>query len=56
MSVTKVKDSGRSNMKRSLVMTVIGKDRPGLVKELSAIIEAHGGNWEESRMGHRAGE
>ena len=42
-------------MKQSLVMTVIGKDRPGLVEKLSAIIEAHGGNWEESRMVHLAG-
>ncbi len=43
-------------MNQSLVMTVIGKDRPGLVESLSAIIEAHGGNWEESRMIHLAGE
>ena len=43
-------------MKQSLVMTVIGKDRPGLVEELSAVIEAHGGNWEESRMVHLADE
>ncbi len=43
-------------MKQSLVMTVIGKDRPGLVKSLSAIIEKHGGNWEESRMVQLAGE
>ncbi len=43
-------------MKQSLVMTVIGKDRPGLVEGLSAIIEEHGGNWEESRMIHLAGE
>lgn len=43
-------------MKQSLVMTVIGKDRPGLVESLSAIIEKHGGNWEESRMVQLAGE
>ncbi len=43
-------------MKRSLVMTVIGEDRPGLVEQLSAIIEDHGGNWEESRMVHLAGQ
>ncbi len=34
----------------SLVMTLIGKDRPGLVETLSAMIESYGGNWEESRM------
>ena len=43
-------------MKQSLVMTIIGKDRPGLVEELSAVIETHGGNWEESRMVHLAGQ
>ncbi len=43
-------------MKQSLVMTVIGQDRPGLVESLSAIIEAHGGNWEESRMVRLAGQ
>lgn len=43
-------------MKISLVMTLIGKDRPGLVESLSAIIEAHGGNWEESRLARLAGE
>jgi glycine cleavage system regulatory protein len=41
---------------QSLVMTVIGRDRPGLVKALAAVIEEHGGNWEESRMAQLAGE
>ncbi len=40
---------------RSLVMTVIGPDRPGLVEELSNIIVDHNGNWLESRMSHLAG-
>ena len=39
----------------SLVVTVIGKDRPGLVESVSAAIEAHGGSWVESRMSHLAG-
>lgn len=43
-------------MKESLVMTLIGKDRPGLVQSLSTLIEEHGGNWEASRMVHLAGE
>jgi glycine cleavage system regulatory protein len=42
--------------KESLVMTLIGKDRPGLVASLSAIIDRHGGNWEESRMVELEGE
>lgn len=39
----------------SLVVTVIGKDRPGLVESVSAAVEAHGGSWVESRMSHLAG-
>ncbi|MGB5811030.1 MAG: ACT domain-containing protein [Polyangiales bacterium] len=39
----------------SLVVTVIGKDRPGLVQSVSAAVEAHGGSWVESRMAHLAG-
>ena len=40
----------------SLVVTVIGKDRPGLVESVSAVVEANGGNWVESRMSRLAGE
>ena len=32
----------------SLVVTVIGKDRPGLVESVSAVVEQHGGSWVES--------
>jgi glycine cleavage system regulatory protein len=39
-----------------LVLTVIGRDRPGLVELLAAEIAKHGGNWEESRMAHLAGK
>lgn len=40
----------------SLVVTVIGKDRPGLVESVSAAVEAQGGSWVESRMSRLAGE
>ncbi len=43
-------------MMESMVMTLIGKDRPGLVESFAAVIENHGGNWEESRMVQLAGE
>jgi glycine cleavage system regulatory protein len=39
----------------SLVLTVIGADRPGLVEALSETIAAHGASWLESRMAHLAG-
>ena len=40
----------------SLVLTVIGDDKPGLVDSLSGIIAEHGGNWLESRMAQLAGK
>ena len=42
-------------MESSLVLTVIGLDRPGLVEELSQTITAHGASWQQSRMAHLAG-
>ncbi len=43
-------------MPTSLVLTVLGEDRPGLVEALSHIIATHEGNWLESRMAHVAGQ
>ena len=43
-------------MQNFLVMTLIGKDRTGLVESISRIIEDHGGNWLESRMCRLGGE
>ena len=40
----------------SLVLTVIGDDRPGLVEQLATAISAHGGNWLESSMAHLSGK
>ena len=43
-------------MSSSLVITVIGPDRPGLVESLSRAINENGGNWARSRMAHLAGQ
>ncbi len=43
-------------MNVSLVMTVIGEDRPGLVDSLAKLIAEHDGNWLESRMSHLCGQ
>lgn len=43
-------------MQTSLVLTVIGPDRPGIVEQISDQILAVKGNWEESRMAHLAGK
>ena len=43
-------------MQVSLVLTVIGPDRPGLVELLAQIVASHGGNWLESRMAHLEGQ
>ena len=37
-------------MQVPIVMTVIGRDRPGLVEAVAKEIADHGGNWLESRM------
>jgi glycine cleavage system regulatory protein len=42
-------------MASSLVLTVMGPDRPGLVEALSSAVAGHGANWLESRMAHLAG-
>lgn len=34
----------------SLVLTVIGDDRAGLVAALADVVDAHGANWENSRL------
>ncbi len=43
-------------MKKSVVISVLGNDSPGLVKSLSKIIVAHNGEWVESRMASLAGK
>lgn len=43
-------------MNTSLVMTVIGPDRPGLVESIAEAVAAHEGNWVESRMAHLGGQ
>jgi glycine cleavage system regulatory protein len=45
-----------SATRTSLVLTVIGDDRPGIVEQLSDRVLAAGANWEESRMARLAGK
>jgi glycine cleavage system regulatory protein len=40
----------------SLILTVVGPDRPGLVNALSEAVAARGGSWLESRMARLAGQ
>lgn len=40
----------------SLILTLVGPDRPGLVSRLSGQVAARGGSWLESRMAHLAGQ
>jgi len=40
----------------SLVLTVIGPDRPGLVEALAQSVANHDGNWLESRMAKMSGQ
>lgn len=38
----------------TLILTIMGEDRPGLVEVLSGAIAEHSGNWEQSRMARLA--
>jgi len=43
-------------MQISLVMTIVGPDRTGLVESVARVVADHGGNWLESRMCRLGGE
>ncbi len=43
-------------MKTSVILTLLGPDRPGLVSALAARASAGGANWMESRMAQLAGQ
>jgi glycine cleavage system regulatory protein len=43
-------------VRESLILTVIGEDRPGIVERMSDHILAAGANWEESRMARLSGK
>lgn len=43
-------------MQKHLVLTVIGRDRPGLVNAVSDTVAAGGGNWLDTRMASLAGQ
>ena len=38
----------------TLVLSIMGDDRPGLVDALARVVAEHDGNWEQSRMAHLA--
>ncbi|MDO8121203.1 ACT domain-containing protein [Isoptericola sp. b490] len=40
----------------TLLLTVIGDDRAGLVKALADVVKAHDGNWERSHLAEMAGK
>ncbi|WP_404430508.1 amino acid-binding ACT protein [Microbacterium lacus] len=39
----------------TLVLTVVGDDRAGLVAAVADVVDAHGGNWERSQLAELAG-
>lgn len=43
-------------MTTAYIVTFIGDDRPGLVEQLSSVIENSGGNWHESRLSQLGGK
>lgn len=43
-------------MKQHLIVTIIAKDKPGIIETLAQVVSAHDGNWEESRMVNLCGK
>jgi glycine cleavage system regulatory protein len=43
-------------MEIPLVMTIIGKDRPGLIESVASLVAENSGNWLESRMSRLGGQ
>jgi glycine cleavage system regulatory protein len=43
-------------METSYIVTFIGDDRPGLVEQLSSVIESNRGNWHECRVSQLGGK
>ena len=43
-------------MNSSYIITFIGDDRPGIVEQLSGVIQKNGGNWQESRLSQLGGK
>jgi glycine cleavage system regulatory protein len=43
-------------MNRSLVLSILCDDKPGIVELVASTIKGHGGNWLESNMSHLAGK
>lgn len=41
---------------QTLVITILGQDRPGIVDELSRLIVSHQGNWQSSSLSKMAGQ
>lgn len=45
-----------SHLNHSLVLTVLGADRPGLIESIAALVKEYNGNWQESRMCRLGGQ
>lgn len=43
-------------MQTSYIVTFVSDDRPGLVEQVSRVLESHGANWHESRLSQLGGK
>lgn len=41
--------------KTRIVMTLLGKDQPGIVEAVARVVAEHGGNWEDSNLARLSG-
>jgi glycine cleavage system regulatory protein len=50
-----VKNLNLKLMNTSIVLTIIAEDQPGIIKNISAALDKHGGSWTQSSMSSLAG-
>lgn len=43
-------------MNRTLVLSILSEDKPGIVESVASVVNEHDGNWLQSRMTHLAGK
>ena len=43
-------------MEQQFVLTIVAKDKPGIVQAVAEVVARHGGNWMDSSMVRLGGE
>jgi glycine cleavage system regulatory protein len=55
LSLERTLERGERVVNISFVMTLLGKDQPGIVEAISGVVASHGGSWQDSRLARLSG-